>query len=172
MSTERHRNASSNDVSCRSTSRPRQMRSNSKLNSGAPGPDEDYPIVDITVNPRNERIVNQMEKARESMESQNFVEAAQMYTKVLHEESSNIDCMYNRAVCLMHMGDHRYAVPDLLAVERENPFYDRQLYIGLAMCFASTNDFVTSVRWLSKGLIKFPKFVEGYVTRAKLYIQQ
>ena len=148
------------------------MRSNSKLNSGAPGPDEDYPIVDITVNPRNERIVNQMEKARESMESQNFVEAAQMYTKVLHEESSNIDCMYNRAVCLMHMGDHRYAVPDLLAVERENPFYDRQLYIGLAMCFASTNDFVTSVRWLSKGLIKFPKFVEGYVTRAKLYIQQ
>ena len=70
------------------------------------------------------------------------------------------------------MGDHRYAVPDLLAVERENPFYDRQLYIGLAMCFASTNDFVTSVRWLSKGLIKFPKFVEGFVTRAKLYIQQ
>jgi tetratricopeptide (TPR) repeat protein len=31
---------------------------------------------------------------------------------------------------------------------------------------------VTAVRQLSKGLIKFPKFVEGYVTRAKLYVQQ
>ena len=40
------------------------------------------------------------------------------------------------------------------------------------MCFAASNDYVTAIRQLSKGLIKFPKFVEGYVTRAKLYIQQ
>lgn len=40
------------------------------------------------------------------------------------------------------------------------------------MCFAASGDYVTAIRQLSKGLIKFPKFVEGYVTRAKLYIQQ
>jgi hypothetical protein len=33
----------------------------------------------------------------------------------------------------MHIKEHRLAIPDLLAVEKENCLYDKQLYIGLAM---------------------------------------
>ena len=40
------------------------------------------------------------------------------------------------------------------------------------MCFANLSDFDTAIRQLSKGLLKFPKFTEGYVTRGQLYSQQ
>jgi hypothetical protein len=37
------------------------------------------------------------------------------------------------------------------------------------MCFVVAGDYTTAIRQLSRGLLKFPKFVEGFVTRAKLY---
>lgn len=40
------------------------------------------------------------------------------------------------------------------------------------MCYVKANEYEAAIRQISKGLVKFPKFVDGYVTRAKLYIQQ
>lgn len=77
--------------------------------------------------------------------------------------------MYNKAVCNMHLGVHKFALPDLLNVANNNPYYDQQLYIAIAMCYVAITDYVMAIKYVSKGLSKFPKFYEGYVTRGQLY---
>ncbi|CAG9313397.1 unnamed protein product [Blepharisma stoltei] len=72
----------------------------------------------------------------------------------------------------MHLGNHKLAVTDLLAVAKENPVYDKQLYAALSICFMSMNDISTALRLISKGLSRFPKFSEGYVIRGQIYLKQ
>jgi len=48
---------------------------------------------------------------------QNFPKAVEIFSELLVNEQYNIDALYNRAICNMHMGNHKKAVPDLLLVE-------------------------------------------------------
>ena len=113
-----------------------------------------------------------MEKGNSEMQNENYPQAIKMFNSLLREDPRYKDGLYNRAVCYMHLHRHKLAIPDLLAVEKEDCYYDSQLYIALAMCYVKANEYEAAIRQISKGLVKFPKFVDGYVTRAKLYIQQ
>jgi hypothetical protein len=53
------------------------------------------------------------------------MDAVKLYGKVIKDEPRFLDALYNRAVCYMHLKEHRLAIPDLLCVEKENCFYDK-----------------------------------------------
>lgn len=171
FSVERSRNISLGEIKpirkAIVTGRHRIMKSTSKLDNGHPGPRE----LEDGLH-RKEIISAVMDQGNAEMRSGQYTEAIKYFKRVLKEEPTHLDAMYNRAVSYMHIGQHKLAIPDLVTVARENPSYDRQLYIALAMCFIASNDYVTAVRQLTKGLIKFPKFSEGYITRGQLYNQQ
>lgn len=112
-----------------------------------------------------------MDKGNAELKNKQFAAAIKCFKRVLRDEPSHLDAMYNRAICYMHLSQHKMAIPDLLTVSKENPLYDRQLYIALAMCFVAGGDAGTAVRQLTKGLSKYPKFFEGYLTRGQLLLQ-
>ena len=112
-----------------------------------------------------------MERGNAELKNKQFTEAIKCYKRVLRDEPTHLDAMYNRAICYMHLSQHKMAIPDLLTVSKENALYDRQLYIALAMCFVAGGDLNTAVRQLTKGLSKYPKFFEGYLTRGQLLLQ-
>ena len=101
-----------------------------------------------------------------------YTSALGFLSKVIKEEPNHVDALFHKACCLMNMNEHKQAIPDLLTICQECPLYDKKVYIALAMCFANLSDFDTAIRQLGKGLLKFPKFAEGYVTRGQLFSQQ
>ena len=149
------------------TLRSRNLKSTSKLINGHPGPED-------VKDPRYKRevIAAWIEAAREDMKSSNFPSAIQLWSRVLKEEPNNPEALLQRASCLMNANEFKQAIPDLLQLVNENPLYDKKVYIVLAMCFAQLSDFDTAIRQLGKGLLKFPKFFEGFVTRGQLFSQQ
>jgi hypothetical protein len=62
VSSERNQTQNISLVDMRNKRHSRKQRSTSKLNSGHPGPSEDNSLLDFTLNPKHERIVNLMEK--------------------------------------------------------------------------------------------------------------
>ena len=65
LSSERTQNISFNDS--RGKRKRRSQLSSSKLQSGHPGPSEDTSLFDFTMNPRQEMVVNLMEKGNTEM---------------------------------------------------------------------------------------------------------
>ena len=149
------------------TLRSRNLKSTSKLINGHPGPED---IKEGRY--KREVIAAWSEKAREDMKASNFPSAILLWSKVLKEEGNNPEALLQRASCLMSSNEFKQAIPDLLQLVNENPLYDKKVYIVLAMCFAQLSDFDTAIRQLGKGLLKFPKFFEGFVTRGQLFSQQ
>jgi tetratricopeptide (TPR) repeat protein len=100
-----------------------------------------------------------------------FSDALRYFKQVLKYEASNPEALYSRALCFMHLNQHRMAIPYLLRVSSDSPLYDKQVYQALAMCFLATKDLSSAVKHISRGLTKFPKFVEGRLLRGQLHLQ-
>jgi tetratricopeptide (TPR) repeat protein len=143
------------------------LKSTSKLVSGHPGPED---FKDLRY--KREVILAWTEKAKEDMKGLDYQGATALWTRILKEEPNNPEALLQRATCAMNSNEFKIAIPDLLQLVHENPLYDKKVYIVLAMCFAQLSDYETAIRQLSKGLLKFPKFSEGFVTRGQLYSQQ
>lgn len=79
------------------------------------------------------------------MQLRNYPSAIALFKQALKVDPNCLDAIYNRAVCFMHLGTHKLAIPDFLEVAKQYPTYDKQLYIALAMCFAATNDLSAAV---------------------------
>ena len=172
LSVEKYKSSSIVESSPRSrykttSLRSRNLKSTSKLINGHPGPED---MKDQRY--KREVITAWVEKAREDMKSSDFLSAGQLWSRVLKEEANNPEALLQRATCLMNSNEFKQAIPDLLQLVNENPLYDKKVYIVLAMCFAQLSDFDTAIRQLGKGLLKFPKFFEGFVTRGQLFSQQ
>lgn len=112
-----------------------------------------------------------LERAKSEMKLGQFSDALHYFKRVLKFEGTNPEALYSRALCFMHLKQHRMAIPDLLTLSRDAPLFDKQVYVALAMCFVAGNDVSTAVRHLSNGLSKFPKFAEGRVLRGQLYLK-
>lgn len=172
LSVEKYKNNSAPEVTPKArhksnSLRNRNLKSTSKLENGHNGTEE---FKDSKY--KREVLLAWMDKGKEEIEKTNFLSAAGLFCKVLKEEPNNPEALLLRANCYMNLNEFKQAIPDLLLLIQENPLYDKKVYIVLAMCFAHLSDFETSIRQLGKGLLKFPKFVEGYVTRGELYSQQ
>lgn len=114
----------------------------------------------------------QLEHGKILMKNRMYKDAIQSFDEILKNDKNNHDALYSRAVSYMHIKDHKNALADLTIVEKENPMYDKQLYLALSSCFVNIGDAHTALRYISKGLSKFPKFVEGYVLRGQIHYEQ
>lgn len=175
LSVEKYKNNSSSEMTPKArhkstTFRSRNLRSTSKLANGHPGPgDLDDPKE---ARFKKEMVAAWLERGVSEMKIGEYVSAIGFLSKVIKEESNNVEALFHRACCLMNINEHKQAIPDLLSICQESPLYDKKVYVALAMSFANLNDFETAIRQLGKGLLKFPKFAEGYVTRGQLFSQQ
>lgn len=111
-----------------------------------------------------------LERAKSEMKLGQFAEALRLFNKVLKVSATHSEALYSRAICYMHLKQHRMAIPDLLTLVKDSPLYDRQVYFALAVCFITANDVKAAVRHLSNGLAKFPKFAEARLLRGQLYL--
>ena len=149
--------------------RGRILRSTVKLTNGHPSPDSED-LQDFKF--KKELIGSWLERAHSELKLGEYSSAVTFFSKVIKEEPNNSEALFHRACSLMNLNENKQAIPDLLFICQENPLYDKKVYIALAKCFANLSDYDTAIRQLGKGLLKFPKFVEGYVTRGQLYSEQ
>lgn len=113
----------------------------------------------------------QLDNGKTLMRKGNYKEAINYFNEIIRDDRTNFDAIYSRAVCFMHLKEHKMALPDLLLIEKENPMYDRQLYLALCSCFMLMTEMSTSLRYISKGIYKFPRFIEGLVLRGQIYVE-
>ena len=66
-----------------------------------------------------------IEKGNSEIANERYTDAIKIFNKVLREDPDFKDALYNRAVCYMHLNEHKLAIPDLMSVEKEDCYYDR-----------------------------------------------
>ena len=152
------------------TLRSRNLRSSSKLMNGHPNPGDIEDQKDSKQ--KREVFLAWLERGVSEMKIGQFNSAISFFSKILKENPKHLDALFNRACCYMNLNEYKSAIPDLLVVSTDFPLYKKKLYIALAMCFANLNDFESGIRHLTRGLLKFPKFTEGFVARGQFYAQQ
>ena len=150
--------------------RSRDLRSTSKLINGHPGPGDLEDTKELKF--KKEIVAAWLERGISELKIGEYSSAINFFSKVIKEEPNHPDALFNRGCCFMNVNEHKQAIPDLLSITKDNPLYDKRTYIALAMCFASLSDYDTAIRQLSKGLLKFPKYAEGFITRGQLFSQQ
>lgn len=106
--------------------------------------------------------------AKSQMELGNYAKAIEILNTIMRSETENCEFLYSRGVCFMHLHQYKLAIDDLLKVADKDPIFDKQLYIALYMCYMSSNQFVLALRALSRGVRKFPNFIQAYMFRGQL----
>ncbi|CAG9315165.1 unnamed protein product [Blepharisma stoltei] len=168
FSTERPRNISLGEISpSYKLSTVKNLPSTSKLISGHPRPKD----LEEARN-KKESLTALLERGKSEMKLGQYLSGLKFFKKAVKEEPSNPEALYDIANCYICLGEHKKAIPDLLSLSRDYPYYNRQVYTALALCFVTINDNVTAIRQLSRGLIKFPKHSEAYILRGQLYNKQ
>ena len=121
------------------------------------------------LNSQNKEIT--LDNAKQEMENGNYSKAKELLTQITKAESETLEFLYSRAVCCMHLKQYSLAIEDFLAVAENDPVFDKQLYIALYMCYMSTSQTILALKYLSRGLRKFPNFVQAYMLRGQLLIK-
>ncbi|OMJ82649.1 hypothetical protein SteCoe_16569 [Stentor coeruleus] len=111
-------------------------------------------------------------KAKAEMKDNNYKSAMNYLNKLIKEEPNNPDALYSRGKCYINLMLYKEAIPDLLSLIQDNPLFEKNVYIALAMSFVALNDYTTAIRQLTKALIKFPKFKDAYLARGQLLTHQ
>ena len=55
-----------------------------------------------------------IEKGNAEISQERYPEAIKVFKKILREDPDFKDALYNRAVCYMHLNQHKLAIPDLM----------------------------------------------------------
>lgn len=145
------------------------LNSSAKFSNGHPCPKELEESKQVKL--KKEQITENLEKASKEVQSGSFDQAMQSLKRVFKEDSSNLKALYLKAQCFMGMKEFKLAIPDLLTIIQDHPSYSRSVYIDVATCFIESKDYTTAIRQLTRGLLKFPKFAEGFISRGTLYNQ-
>lgn len=111
---------------------------------------------------------NIFSQAKAEMSSKNYLKALDILNKLLQEDSSNIEVLYSRGVCLMHLKLHSEAISDLKRVQEFSPMYDPQLYIALYMSYMYVNDYPSAMRILTQGIKQYPSFTKALLLRGQM----
>lgn len=106
-------------------------------------------------------------QAKSEMNSKNYRKALDLLNKIIQEDQ-NIDILYCRGVCMMHLKLYNEAISDLKQVLEQNSLYDEQLYIALYMCYVYINDYGVALKVLTNALKSFPKCSKCYFLRGQL----
>ena len=143
------------------------LNSSGKLSNGHPGPKELEESKRFKQ--KKELVGDWLEKAKNEIDSGSYSSAFTFLKKVVKEEPNNLKALYLRAQCYIGQKEFKLAIPDLLSIIQDHPMYNKNVYIDLASCFIDSKDYSTAIRQITRGLLKFPKFLEGYVSRGTLF---
>jgi tetratricopeptide (TPR) repeat protein len=124
----------------------------------------------IKTNPRalSQTKDSTFEIAKLEIKNNNYRKAIEILNHLELPETENLEVVYNRGVCYMHLGQYKLAINDFVFVIETDPVFDKQVYIALYMCYMSCDQFLLALRSLSKALKKFPNFVQGFILRGQL----
>ncbi|OMJ68126.1 hypothetical protein SteCoe_34512 [Stentor coeruleus] len=145
------------------------LNSSGKLSNGHPGPKELEESKNVKL--KKELIAELLDKVKKDITIGLFDIALQTLKKVFKEDSNNLRAIYMKAQCYIGLKEYKLAIPDLLGIIQDHPTYNKNIYIEIATCFIESKDYTTAVRQITRGLLKFPRFLEGYLSRGTLYNQ-
>lgn len=146
------------------------LNSSGKISNGHPGPGD----LEDSKNFRMKKVlaVNELiEKITNEVSMGKYDQGLISVKKLLREDPGNLKGLHLRAQCYIGIKDFKQAIPDLLSIIQDHPGFSKHAYIEVATCFVEAKDFSTAVRQITRGLLKFPKFLEGYLSRGALYNQ-
>ena len=95
----------------------------------------------------------------------------QSIKKLVKDDPNNPKSLHLRAQCYMGIKNFKLAIPDFLKIIQDHPMYNKQIYLELATCFIESKDYSTAIRQITRGLLKFPSFIDGYLSRGAVYNQ-
>lgn len=73
-------------------------------------------------------------------------------------------------MCYLDWKKNSRAIEDLTLLIEKNPLHRKIAYIVLSIAYRRSNDYLGSLRTLSRGIMHFPKYPEAYQARGQLYI--
>ena len=146
------------------------LNSSGKLINGHLGPKEFEDSNEFLI--KKEFISNWLENAKNEFKAGNYDLALKDSNKVLKSDPNHPKALFIRASCYISTNKHKVAIPDLLSIIQENPTFDKNVYIALAICFVEVEDFTTAIRQLTKGISFFPNFAEGLINRGMMFNRQ
>lgn len=98
-----------------------------------------------------------------------FKQALTEVNKALREDPKSLQAMSLKAKCYISLNNPNKAVPLLLQIIQKNPLFSKEIYIELAKCFIDLNDYQTALRQLTRCLVNYPQFTEGYISRGTVH---
>ena len=72
-------------------------------------------------------------------------------------------------MCYLDWKKNSRAIEDLTLLIEKNPLHRKIAYIVLSIAYRRSNDYLGSLRTLSRGIMHFPKYPEAYQARADLF---
>ena len=110
-----------------------------------------------------------LDSAKSKMSKNDYAKALEILNDLHRIQPDNTEILYSRGVCFMHLHQNQLAIDDLLKVAEIDTIFDKQLYIALYMCYMSLNSNLLALKYLSRGLRRFPNFTNGLIIRGQLF---
>ena len=104
---------------------------------------------------------------KQEMEKGSYEKALNLISSLPKPEDSS-ELLYSRGVCHMHLKSYKQAIEDFQSLLAKDPNFDRQVYVALYMSCISTNQLSLGLKYLTKGLRRFPGFLQGHLLRGQL----
>lgn len=86
-------------------------------------------------------------------------------THSLKVNPHNHDALYYRAICYLDSEQAKKCIKDLQDLMDQDPTYNKTIYVVQSIAHRRENDLQNSLKALTKGILKFPRYVEAYQAR-------
>lgn len=110
-----------------------------------------------------------VDSAKVEMNEGNYAKVIEILNKCVKADALNLEALYSRGVCFMHVEKYELAIRDFLIVFEAEPGFDKQLYVALYMCYNYLGKPSQGLKLLNKGLRKFSNFSQGFLLRGQIY---
>eukprot|EP00746_Dinoflagellata_sp_MGD_P139679 gnl/MRDRNA2_/MRDRNA2_73095_c0_seq1.p1 gnl/MRDRNA2_/MRDRNA2_73095_c0~~gnl/MRDRNA2_/MRDRNA2_73095_c0_seq1.p1 ORF type:complete len:1176 (-),score=234.25 gnl/MRDRNA2_/MRDRNA2_73095_c0_seq1:30-3557(-) len=125
----------------------------------------------LLVDPNKKNLSDVLEFGKQKMHDGHYEAAIAHFTHALQLNGSLCSALVSRGFCHLSLGDHESALPDFAEVIATDSGFDRNVYILIALCYKWKEDYATAIRYLTRGLMKFPSFKTMLVARGELHLK-
>lgn len=125
----------------------------------------------LLVDPAKKNLSDVLEYGKQKMHDGHYEAAIAHFTHALQLNGSLCSALVSRGFCHLSLGDHMSALPDFAEVIATDSGFDRNVYILIALCYKWKEDYATAIRYLTRGLMKFPSFKAALVARGELHLK-
>lgn len=92
-----------------------------------------------------------------------------MFTKSFQANKTNYDALFYRAVTNLDQELPEKAIKDLEELMKICSDYRKTMFIVLSIAYRRVNDYLSSIRTLSKAIQLYPLYLEAYIARGQIY---